>query len=398
MKKLLKTLVVAATVTFTPFIMASENGNILASAEAEMASSQKGYANEDILISAEEAIKLIGKDNVMFVSGDTEDVYKLGHIKGSVSMYAHHLHHSDITGTMHCAPLYRCIDDAEAYIGSKGIDNNTMIIAYDDFKGPNATGVYSFFTSYGHKNIKILNGGRAAIMKIDPVQIKYDALKAEAKKAKRAAKPAKKKLKKAKQGKIELTDAEIAELKAIVAESKKTVKELKKKMKAMEKDLMVVKGEEHVTPRTYKIDKDNIDFTNIAAKEEVKHAMEDILKNGENSQYVIIDSRAMSEIIGERKMDHVARGGHIPGAKFIEWNKISDLKNKKSFKSAQELKAVYEKYGVDKDKTIYAYCMVGAGRGSEHITALKLLGYKNIKVFTGSWDVWGNDMNLPLKK
>jgi len=126
--------------------------------------------------------------------------------------------------------------------------------------------------------------------------------------------------------------------------------------------------------------------------------MEDILKNGKDSKFVIIDARGMAEIIGERKMDNVARGGHVPGSTFMEWNKISDMENKKSFKSATALKEVYAKYGITKDKTIYAYCMVGAGRGSEHITALKLLGYENIKVFTGSWDVWGNDMHLPIKK
>ena len=380
MKKMLKTLVLTATLTFTPLMAANE------------------YVDKDILISADEAIKLIGKENVMFVSGDTPDVYKLGHIKGSVEMYAHHLHHSDITGEMHCEPLYRCIDDAEHYIGSKGIDNDTMIIAYDDFKGPNGSGVYSFFASYGHKNLKMLNGGRAAIMEVDPVQQEYNALKAKAKAAKNKAKPSVKKLKNAKKGKIELTDAEKAELKAIVKESKKVQKEFKAQMKALEKDLMVVKGDEHVTHKTYKIEKNNIDLSNIAGKEEVVHAMEDILKNGDASKYVIIDSRAIAEIIGERKMDNVARGGHIPGSKFIEWNKISDVEKKRSFKSATDLQAVYDKYNVSKDKTIYAYCMVGAGRGSEHVTALKLLGYKNVKTFTGSWDVWGNDMNLPLKR
>jgi len=380
MKKLLKTLVFAATMSFTSLVAAD------------------GYVNNNILISAEDAIGLIGKKDVMFVSGDSGDVYKLGHIKGSVEMYAHHLHHSDIMGDMHCEPLYRCLDDAEHYIGSKGIDNNTMVIAYDDFKGPNATGVYSFFQSYGHTNIKVLNGGRAAIMAIDPAQIKYDALKDELKAEAKKVKPVKKKLKNAKKGKIKLSDAEKAELEAIMKASKKVQKAIKAKMKTVEKDLIVVKGEEHVTPKTYHIDKDKVDLTYIAGKTEVKHAMEDILKNGDKSKYVIIDSRSMTEIIGERKMDNVARGGHIPGSKFVEWNKISDMKNKKSFRPAAELKEVFAKYGISKDKTIYAYCMVGAGRGSEHITALQLLGYKNIKVFTGSWDVWGNDMNLPLKR
>lgn len=70
---------------------------------------------------------------------------KTGHIKGSVEMYAHHLHHSNIQGKMECAPLFMCVGEAEHYIGGKGIDNDTLVIAYDDFKGPNATGVYAFF-------------------------------------------------------------------------------------------------------------------------------------------------------------------------------------------------------------------------------------------------------------
>ena len=56
------------------------------------------------------------------------------------------------------------------------------------------------------------------------------------------------------------------------------------------------------------------------------------------------------------------------------------------------------KMGITKDKTIYAYCHVGAGRGSYFYTVLKLLGYKDVKVYTGSWDEWGNDMNLPIRK
>ncbi|NWF67314.1 MAG: sulfurtransferase, partial [Campylobacterales bacterium] len=75
----------------------------------------------DVLISADEAVKLIGKPDVMFVTGDSHDIFELGHIKGSVEMYAHHLHHADITGHMHCAPLFMCPDEAEKYIGSKGI-------------------------------------------------------------------------------------------------------------------------------------------------------------------------------------------------------------------------------------------------------------------------------------
>jgi thiosulfate/3-mercaptopyruvate sulfurtransferase len=348
------------------------------------------YANKDILISAEEAVKLIGNPKVMFVSGDNEDIYKLGHIKGSVEMYAHHLHHSEIDGEMHCAPLYRCIDDAQQTIAKKGISNDMMVIAYDDFKGPNATGVYSFFDSYGHKNVKVLNGGRAAIMAADPAQKEYDALNKDLKLATKAQKDAKDALKK--------EGANKADLDAKIAQAQTTIVDLKAKMAKVEEKLLVVKGDEVVTAKKYQIDPKKIKYSVVAEKNEVKHAMEDIVKNGKKSKYAIIDGRGIAEIIGERKMDNVARGGHIPGATFIEWSQISDAENKKSFKSADQIQKVYDNYGITKDKTVYAYCQVGAGRGSQHITALQLLGYKNVKVFTGSWDVWGNDMNLPIKR
>jgi thiosulfate/3-mercaptopyruvate sulfurtransferase len=313
-------------------------------------------------------------------------------------MYAHHLHHADITGTMHCAPLFRCIDDAEQYIGGKGISNDMTIIAYDDFKGPNATGVYFFFKSFGHKNVKVLNGGRAAIMSIDPAQKEYDALNDEYKAVKKDGKNAKKELKEAEKGELQLSAEQIKALEAMVKTSKTKEKELKAKLDEIEKRLLVVKGDEEVEAKKYHISQDDIDLSYIAGKEELKHAMEDILKNGKDSKYVIVDSRGMAEIIGERKMDNVARGGHIPGSTFLEWKHISDLDNKLSFKQGKELQDVFDRYGITPDKTVYAYCQVGAGRSTEIITALKLLGYKNVKAYSGSWDEWGNDMNLPLKR
>ncbi|NOQ29695.1 MAG: sulfurtransferase [Helicobacteraceae bacterium] len=380
MNRVLKTLCVVVTLAVTSL------------------TANNSYKDNNILISAEEAIKLIGDPKVMFVSGDNEDVFKLGHIKGSVEMYAHHLHHSNIMGEMHCEPLFRCLDDAEQYIGSKGISNDMTVIAYDDFKGPNATGVYMFFKSYGHKNVKILNGGRAAIMAIDPAQTKYDAIKAELKKEKKIGKKASKKLKKAKKANLTLPAAETKSLNAIVKESKSKQKEMKSRLKTAEKPLLVVAGDTHITAKKYHINKKDLDLNNIAGSEEVKMAMEDILKNGDKSEYVIVDTRGMAEIIGQRKMDNVARGGHIPGATLLEWKKVSDIDNKKSFKSAAELDKVFKSYNITPDKKIYAYCHVGAGRSSEIIVGLQLLGYKNVKVYTGSWDTWGNAMSLPIER
>ena len=334
---------------------------------ASMAVFASLYASpNDILISAEEAKKLIGEKNVMFVTGDDEDIFKTGHIKGSVEMYAHHLHHSSITGKMECAPLFMCKEEAEAYIGGKGIGNDTLVIAYDDFKGPNATGVYAFFKSWGHENVKILNGGRAAMMAADPEQKIYDGIKAQIKEAK---------------------------------EDKEKITTLNAELKAQEKKLLVVRGEgEKIVPKTYSIDMKKVNYDYIAGKTELLQAVEDILKKGENSNYVIVDARGFEEIMGERKMDNVARGGHMPGAKFIEWKNVTDFEKKLSFQELEKIQKVFEQNGITKDKTVYAYCHVGAGRSSHIITALELLGYKNVKVYTGSWDEWANDMNLPIRR
>ena len=378
----------------------------------------KDYPKGDILITAEDAVKLIGKKGVVFVSGDSPDSYKNQHIAGSVVMGAHHLHHADIMGAMHCAPLYQCIKEAEHHIGEKGIDNDTLVIAYDDYRGPNATGVYSFFSSYGHKKVKILMGGFKAIQALDPSKKKVDAILANIKKSSVTLKLAKKiarfekNVKKAKAAgddakaeknakklKKELAKAaKIKNFKAVVAKAKKDVKSLKKALKKAQAKLLVNKKKVKIVAKHYHIDPKKVDYSGIASKQDVKHAMHDIAKHGKKSKFVIIDARGMTEIIGERKMDNVARGGHIPGATFMEWKNISDNDRVVAFKSAKKLAATFKKYGLTKDKTIYAYCHVGAGRGSEVVSALKIMGYKHAKVYTGSWDEWGNDMMLPIKR
>lgn len=334
------------------------------------------------LIEGKDAIKLIGNPDVVFISGDSHSLYESSHIRDSVEMYAHHLHHSDGQGTMHCAPLFRCIESTEKYLRSKGIRNNQLIIAYDNFKGPNSSGVYAFFESIGHKNLKLLNGGFAAIQAVDPKQIEFNKLKNKRKSIKKKYRKEKK-------------SGNIDEYKRLKSEAK----QLKKDMEKLTPELMIVRGKEKkYTKSNYTVDRLSLNTKYLADKHEVKIAMNDIIKNRENSKFVIIDTRSMIEIIGSRKMDNVARGGHIPGAVFIEWKNITDFVNKKSFKSKEEMQVVFNKMHITKDQTIYTYCQVGVGRGSHISMALRMLGYKNVKVFSGSWDVWGNDMSLPITR
>ncbi|HHD72546.1 MAG TPA: sulfurtransferase [Epsilonproteobacteria bacterium] len=334
------------------------------------------------LIAAADAIRLVGDKRAIFVSGESNDSYVRHHIIGSINMPAHSLHHSDDMGNMRCAPLYDCPEDAQRYIRSKGIKNDQMIIAYDRFRGSNASGIQSYFESFGHSNVAILNGGLDAIRALDPNQRVFDKLEAEQAAIKKEAKAAQQ-------------AGEAKEAKKLEAQ----VLDIGAKMKLLAENLLIENGEEDQhEPSDLLLDSVQFKTQHIADKAEVKIAVDDILEHSDKSKFAIIDTRSMEEIIGRKKIDHVARGGHIPGAKFIGCENITDAKNKKSFKSTREMQKIFDKVGITRDQTIYLYSHVGAGRASYVAAALRLLGYENVKVFTGSWDTWGNDLSLPIRR
>lgn len=346
------------------------------------------FAKGEILIEPEEAAKLLGKEDVIFISGDNPDSFELSNIVGSIEMYAHGLQKTDMMGNMECPPMFACIDTAEQMISDKGVRNDMTIIAYDDFRGPNATGVYHFFKSFGHEDVRILNGGLKAMQEVDPVQKEYDALYAEFEKERD-------RLREIYRSHERGTDA----YKEDQAKYNAYLKEMEPKLEAIEKRLYVQPGKPPKLPKSnYKIDEDRIDLTYVAPKQEVYEAMQNILENKEQSDYVIMDTRGVAEFSGDRYLDNVARAGHIPGATFVEWDNITDFENTRSFKDLDAMEEFFKKAGITKDKTIYAYCHVGAGRSSHLITALQLLGYENVKIYSGSWNEWGNDMNLPVRR
>jgi thiosulfate/3-mercaptopyruvate sulfurtransferase len=51
--------------------------------------------------------------------------------------------------------------------------------------------------------------------------------------------------------------------------------------------------------------------------------------------------------------------------------------------------------GIAPDSTIYLYCFKGA-RASNTFLALKESGFKNVKMYFGSWNEWSRDPALPI--
>ena len=103
----------------------------------------------------------------------------------------------------------------------------------------------------------------------------------------------------------------------------------------------------------------------------------------------IIDARSPEEFDGS--IPRAARGGHIPTAINIDW--IKNLDENGTFKSDTELSKLYQ---LNKDSEIITYCQ-GAYRAANSFLALKKLGFKNVKVYLGSWGEWGNNLELPVE-
>ncbi len=140
----------------------------------------------------------------------------------------------------------------------------------------------------------------------------------------------------------------------------------------------------------------NPDFR--AFKDEVLQHL-DKVKAGQGA---MVDVRSPGEFSGEvthmpnYPQEGVLRGGHIPGASNIPWAKAANEDG--TFKSADELKEIYDAEGVTGDKDIIAYCRI-AERSSHSWFVLKyLLGYENVKNYDGSWTEWGNSVGVPIEK
>ncbi|WP_376795361.1 sulfurtransferase [Thermogemmatispora sp.] len=135
---------------------------------------------------------------------------------------------------------------------------------------------------------------------------------------------------------------------------------------------------------------------------EVRALRDEVLSKLGNNQVALVDVRSPGEYKGELlappnlPQEGAQRGGHIPGAKNIPW--ASAVREDGTFKSADELRAIYEGQGITGDKEVIAYCRIGE-RSSHTWFALRyLLGYPNVRNYDGSWTEWGSLIGVPIEK
>jgi thiosulfate/3-mercaptopyruvate sulfurtransferase len=129
---------------------------------------------------------------------------------------------------------------------------------------------------------------------------------------------------------------------------------------------------------------------------------EDVLKHIKNNGTALVDVRSPKEYSGE--LTHMAdypqegtlRAGHIPTAASIPWAQAAN--EDATFKSYEELKALYEGKGVTPDKDVIAYCRIGERSSHTWFVLTYLLGYPKVRNYDGSWTEWGNMVGMPIEK
>jgi len=115
----------------------------------------------------------------------------------------------------------------------------------------------------------------------------------------------------------------------------------------------------------------------------------------------LVDVRSVDEftgkIIAPPGMNETAqRAGHIPTAANIPWAQAANEDG--TFKSADQLRQLYESKGLTGDGEVIAYCRIGERSSHTWFVLKYLLGYGDVKNYDGSWTEWGNLIGAPIEK
>jgi thiosulfate/3-mercaptopyruvate sulfurtransferase len=115
----------------------------------------------------------------------------------------------------------------------------------------------------------------------------------------------------------------------------------------------------------------------------------------------LVDVRSPDEFSGKLlapahlPQEQSQRPGHVPSAKNIPWSKAAN--DDGTFKSDDDLKALYEAEGVDLAKDTIAYCRIGERSAHTWFVLHELLGQANVKNYDGSWTEYGSLVGVPIE-
>jgi thiosulfate/3-mercaptopyruvate sulfurtransferase len=128
---------------------------------------------------------------------------------------------------------------------------------------------------------------------------------------------------------------------------------------------------------------------------------DDILPRLGDPELALVDVRSPAEFNGEiiappGMSETAQRAGHIPGTASIPW--AQTVREDGTFKSTDELAALYSAKGITPDKDVIAYCRIGERSSHSWFVLHELLGYDRVRNYDGSWTEYGSLIGVPIEK
>jgi thiosulfate/3-mercaptopyruvate sulfurtransferase len=137
-------------------------------------------------------------------------------------------------------------------------------------------------------------------------------------------------------------------------------------------------------------------------REELRAYRDDVLAHLGGAGNTFVDVRSPAEFSGEvlapphLPQEQAQVPGHIPGAANVPW--ASTARDDGSFKSDEELTALYDGVGVTRGSDVIAYCRIGERSSHSWFVLHELLGYEKVRNYDGSWTEYGSLVGVPVEK
>jgi thiosulfate/3-mercaptopyruvate sulfurtransferase len=277
------------------------------------------YAHPELLVSTDWVAEHANDPKVRLIEVDVDtSAYEQGHIAGAVGWNWQTQLQDDLRRDLIGKTAL------ERLLGQSGVSNDTTVILYGDNNNWFAAYALWQLKYYGHKDVRLMNGGRKKW------QAEKRPLTADAPKVAAAA--------------YRATDPDES-----IRAHKEEISSVVEKKKAGR--LVDVRSPDEFTGR-------------------------------------IIAPPGMTET--------AQRAGHIPGAANVPWSQAA--REDGTFKSAEDLKQLYQAKGITGDGEVISYCRIGERSSHTWFVLKYLLGYKDVKNYDGSWTEWGNLVGAPIEK
>ncbi|MGH3680162.1 MAG: sulfurtransferase [Natronosporangium sp.] len=272
-------------------------------------------SRDTALVTAEWAEKNLHTPGVVFVEVDEDTTaYDAGHLPGAVKL--------DWKTDLQDQVRRDFVDKTqfEALLSGKGIGNDDTVILYGGNNNWFAAYAYWYFKLYGHRDVKLLDGGRK---------------------------------------KWELDNRTLVTEVPRRPTASYTATEQDRAIRAFRDEVV----------------------TAIGAKN-------------------LVDVRSPDEYAGRLlapahlPQEQAQRGGHVPTALSVPWSKAANEDG--TFRSDDDLRALYAEAGLDGSKPTIAYCRIGERSSHTWFALHELLGHADVKNYDGSWTEYGSLVGVPV--